>query len=208
MVTFPVNGGEPFRSRVVEAVGRHPHIERVTLAGSRAEGRAHTLSDWDFTVETHNFASVAPDMPLLCMPLHPLAQQWDRLSRACCWMLLLAGPVKVDLIFAEPHAPESAWQPNAANLAAIDAHFWDWVLWLRGKQAHQQTALVAAELRKMFGHILEPMGISRRPTSIDDAIATYRHARAALERTFGSAVPRTIEQAVYPAVSERRSAAP
>jgi hypothetical protein len=29
--------------------------------------------------------------------------QWDRLSRHWCYMMILAGPAKVDLIFGRPH---------------------------------------------------------------------------------------------------------
>jgi hypothetical protein len=37
----------------------------------------------------------------------------------------LAGPEKVDLIFAEPHALLPAWQVTAATMPGIDDHFWD-----------------------------------------------------------------------------------
>ncbi len=65
---------------MIRAVERHPHIARVALVGSRAEWRAHECSDWDLAVEAERFSSVAPDMPSVCAPLDPLAQQWDRLS--------------------------------------------------------------------------------------------------------------------------------
>jgi hypothetical protein len=32
-------------------------------------------------------------------PLHPVVAQWDRLSRSWCYMLVLAGPAKVALLF-------------------------------------------------------------------------------------------------------------
>src|SRR4051812_39710429 len=32
-----------------------------------------------------------------------------------------------------------SWMPG--NLQAIDAHFWDWMLWLRGKDARRKTRL-------------------------------------------------------------------
>jgi hypothetical protein len=51
-------------------------------------------------------------------------------------MLILGGPVKVDLIFAgQGHEHELPWKPSHETLAGIDAHFWDWMLWLRSKQA-------------------------------------------------------------------------
>jgi len=34
----------------IPALVTHPSIRSVRLIGSRAEGRAHELSDWDFAV--------------------------------------------------------------------------------------------------------------------------------------------------------------
>jgi len=45
--------------------------------GSRAEGRAHALSDWDLSVETADFDRFARDLPRLLEPFAPLAQFWD-----------------------------------------------------------------------------------------------------------------------------------
>ena len=110
--------------------------------GSRATGRAGPDSDWDFRVATRDFATVAAALPSLLAPLEPLAQQWDRLSDEQCWMLILRGPVKVDLIFPEePHVHEPSWVPSAENLGAIDAHLWDWLLWLRGKERSAKEEL-------------------------------------------------------------------
>ena len=61
---------------VSAALTVHPAVEAVTLTGSRAEGRSHELSDWDFVVEPDDFAAVATDLPRLFEPLAPLAQQW------------------------------------------------------------------------------------------------------------------------------------
>jgi len=61
-------------------------------------------------------------------PLHPVVAQWDRLSITWCYMLILAGPVKVDLIFAEPPARRPPWQITSASLPGIDGRFWDWLL--------------------------------------------------------------------------------
>src|ERR1700733_10174325 len=92
------------------------------------------MSDWDFRVVTADFAAVREAMPRLVVPLSPVVAQWDRLSRTWCYMLILTGPVKVDLIFGQPHAAQPPWQPSAATLRGIDDHFWDWALWLRSKQ--------------------------------------------------------------------------
>jgi hypothetical protein len=122
------------------------------------------------------------------------------LSPDYCWMLTLGGPVKVDLIFPdEPHAIEPPWQPTPENLAAIDAHFWDWMLWLSSKEAAGKDTVVTAELDKLFDHLLAPLGLNRRPSSIAEAITAYRDARDRAEREFDVAVTRNLEQAVAPA---------
>ena len=108
----------------------------MRLVGSRAEGRATPLSDWDFAVRASDFAVLEPDLAGLVEPLEPLVRQWDRLSDTQCYMLLLRGPVKVDLIFPdEPHAHEPPWQPAPETLQGIDGHLWDWLLWLTSKAA-------------------------------------------------------------------------
>ena len=116
-------------------------------------------------------------------------------------MLILPEPAKVDLIFPDqPHNNEPPWEPNAANLDAIDAHFWDWMLWLRSKQASGKTDLIASELEKLFDHLLLPIGVvGRRPRSIAEAITQYRDARGDTEKRFGVAVGRELEHEVSPA---------
>jgi hypothetical protein len=185
--------------RIVAAVEAHPAVREVRLIGSRAEGRATERSDWDFRVETNDFAAVADDLPRLCGAFDPLAQQWDRLSTEYCWMLMLHGPVKVDLIFVdEPHTDEPPWKPSPDNLAAMDAHFWDWMLWLRGKEEAGKEDLVAAELDKAFEHLLGPLGVRMAPSSIREALALYLNGRAQAERRFGRRVPRDLEAEVAP----------
>ena len=115
-------------------------------------------------------------------------------------MLIVRGPAKVDLIFPdEPHTTEAPWQPDRAELEAIEAHFWDWMLWLKGKEARGEIELIATELDKLFDHLLWPLGVERRPSSILDAIALYRAARDRAETRFGAVVDRELEHAVSPA---------
>lgn len=97
--------------------------------------------------------------------MRPVVAQWDRLSPTWCYMLILAGPAKVDLLFGYPHQPAAPWQVTASTLAGIDDHFWDWALWLRSKLARRDD-LVAAELRKLHQHLLGPMGAARAPASL------------------------------------------
>jgi len=177
-------------------------VRRIELAGSRAEGRETVWSDWDFRVETDDFATLAEALPMLLAPLDPLVQQWDRLSSEWCWMLILRDPVKVDLIFPdEPHADEPPWKPSADTLAGMDDHFWDWMLWLRGKEARGNADRVSAELGKLFEHLLEPLGVAGSPSSIGEAVAAYREARGRAEQRFGRTVRREVESAVAPVLS-------
>jgi hypothetical protein len=45
----------------------------------------------------------------------PVIAQWDRLSQHWCYLLVLAGPAKVDLIVDQPHPVASPWLVSAAN---------------------------------------------------------------------------------------------
>jgi hypothetical protein len=174
-------------------------VRGIRLVGSRADGGATQRSDWDFRVETSDFAVVADDVPRLCASLEPLAQQWDRLSAEYCWMLMLRGPVKVDLIFVdEPHADQPPWKPSRDNLAAIDGHFWDWMLWLKAKETAGKEELVATHLEKVFDHLLGPLGAERPPSSIREALTLYLEGRARAERRFGQRVSRDLEVEVAP----------
>ena len=183
----------PIGDRAIAAVERHSAVQEVRLVGSRAEGRANARSDWDFVVETDDFQAVAPAMAKLCEPLAPMAQQRDRLSDTFCWMVIVRGPHKLDFIFSEPHEHEPPWQPDATNLDAIDAHFWDWVVWLSSKVAAGKSELVDHELEKMWTHLLRPMVAEMRPRSLDDAVTVYLAARRRLERDFGVDVARDLE---------------
>jgi hypothetical protein len=185
---------------VIDAVGRHPAVRSVRLIGSRADGRANELSDWDFAVETEDFPVVAAALAELLAPLEPLAQQWDPLGERRCWMAMLRGPVKIDLIFDEPQAESPPWRPCPETLEPIDRHFWDWTLWLASKQAAGKDDLVRAELEKLFRHLLEPLGVERPPGSIGEAVELYRGARAAAEARFGVTVPRELDGEVAPAL--------
>jgi hypothetical protein len=112
-------------------------------------------------------------------------------------MLILDGPVKIDLLFlSEPHELEPPWQPGAATLEAIDRHFWDWFLWLRSKDAAGKTELLADELGKLWRHILRPLGAPSPPASLQTALTSYLTARAAAEERLGVEVSRRLEREV------------
>jgi hypothetical protein len=187
---------------VVAAVSSHPSVRSVVVAGSRAREDATRYSDWDFLVETDDFDAVAAAMPGLCNPLRPLGALWERTGGAAAYMLVVDGPTKIDLIFRQsarvlpPHVLE------AETLAEIDAHFWDWTLWLTSKLAAGKTDLVTEELAKMQGYILEPMGIEVVPATLPDAVAHYLDARDVAERRFGIIVARELGQQVERVVNE------
>ena len=107
---------------VLAAIGPHEAVRTIELAGSRAEGRATAFSDWDFVVATDDFPALARDLPDLCAPLAPLALQWDPLSPHQCWMLMLPGPTKVDLIFPDEPHPEAL----VSYLKGDDCHARGW----------------------------------------------------------------------------------
>jgi hypothetical protein len=192
--------------RIIACVEPDPAFRSIRLVGSRADGSATEFSDWDFRVEATDFAAAADALPHLLAPLRPLAQQWDRLSPEWCWMLIVGGPAKVDLIFPdEPHSNEPPWEPDRDNLEAIEAHFWDWMLWLKGKEASGKSELIASELDKLLEHLLAPLGVKRRPSSIATAIASYRDARDRAEQRLGVTVRRDLEVAVAPVFASLRS---
>jgi hypothetical protein len=148
-------------------------------------------------VVTDRFDDVARALPSLVAELDPLAQQWDRISAYPCYMLMLAGPVKVDLIFPdEPYESLPPWTVTAETLDGIDQHFWDWILWLASKREKGQDELVGRELAKMRDHLLGPLGVDRVPSSIEAAVERYRSARDEREREFGVEVSRRREREV------------
>jgi len=173
----------------------------VELCGSRASGTAGRYSDWDFRVATHDFAVFASELPGLVQGLDPLVEQWDRLSDEACFMLIVRGPAKVDLIFPDvPHDHEPPWVVDSSTLSGIDEHFWDWVLWLTSKVDAGKEPLVEAELITMHEHLLAPLGIPAPSVSLRDAVERYIAARDSWARRFGVIVDRRVEQEVLPIV--------
>jgi hypothetical protein len=188
-------------TRVPELLRRHSGVRRAELVGSRAGGTPTPLSDWDFAVETDDLAALAAALPELLAPLEPLAQQWDPLGEHPTYMLMLRGPTKVDVIFfAEAMQERPPWQVRADTLAAIDAHFWDWILWLAAKRARGREELVREELAKMHGYLLAPLGRETAPETIEEAVAGYLSLSARAQRRLGVDVPRALRDEVQPAL--------
>jgi hypothetical protein len=186
---------------VADALAGHDAVRRIRLVGSRAEGRAHTLSDWDFAVETDDFESVERALPTLVAPLEPIAEQWDPYSDHACYMLMLRGPTKVDLLFPDRAREWSdAWTVSPETLEAVDRHFWDWILWLEQKRVGGRDEVVATSLGDMYRLLLQPVGATVEPRSITEALETYLSARRERARAFGIQVSRELEREVLPAV--------
>ena len=171
-----------------------PAITAVNLVGSRAAGRAQPLSDWDFAVSVEDFGVVAERLPALVERLEPVAVQWDPLGTVRTFMLMLEGPVKVDLIFDVPQEEAPPWAPTEENRDLIDRHFWDWALWLAAKEAAGNTELVRSELERLHRHLLEPLGVGEAPRSLDEALTAYLAVRGE---------PSAIEREVLPAIRDR-----
>jgi hypothetical protein len=175
---------------VIAILEAHPAVRKVSFVGSRARGDATPFSDWDFRVETDDFPSLAPELPSLVEPLRPLVAQWDRLSDEQCYMLIVDGPQKVDFLFDEPHAHEPPHVASAETLSAIDAHFWDWTLWLTSKVASGKDDVVRTELAKMTDHVLGPLGAGTPPKTLSEAVDVYLAVRDEHEQRFDVRVPR------------------
>ena len=164
--------------RDTEAASAGPNRHERQLVGSRERGDANALSDWDFVVGTNDPGALREDIPNLAEPLNPLVRQWDRLSERWAYMLILKGGVKVDIeVEGTTQIDEPPWMVSAETLPGIDDHFWDWTLWLGSKCLKDDRDLITRELRKMFGHLLEPLGVRQVPESIGEAISGYIAAR-------------------------------
>ena len=175
---------------VQAAIAPHPSVTSVTLAGSRARGTETPLSDWDFQVETSDFEALSRALPELVDPLGPLSRQWDRYSPHPTYMLMMPGPIKLDLLFlGRVNEPRPPWTLSAETLPGIDDHFWDWVLWLASKQDEQ---LVREERALMHEQLLGPLGVPSVPANVEAAVDSYLAAREAAEHRFGVHVNRTL----------------
>jgi predicted nucleotidyltransferase len=191
-------------AQLVDLVGAVDGVDDVRLVGSRNRGDPTPLSDWDYEVTTTRFAEVAEALPAAVAPLQPLAAFWDPLGERPNFTVLLDGPVKVDLIFdGHPFTPSPPWVPAAATLAAIDAHFWDWSLWLGAKRARGQAELVGEQLAHLHHHLLAPMGATRPPADLDEAVATYVELRRRQEERLGVTVDHRLGDQVAASLATR-----
>lgn len=181
----------------IELVAPHPAVRSVELAGSRSRGTHDEVSDWDFAVDTPDFDAVARDLPALVEPLEPVGQQWEPIGHFPVYQVLLRGPTKIEYLFLDHRQePMPPLTPGRETLAAIDNHFWDWIWWLTTKAAIGRDDLVAEHLPQLHAHLLQPLGETAAPASIDAAIEAFVARRDAHERELGISVPRALEDEV------------
>lgn len=186
------------------AVEASEGVTSVTLGGSRARGTATDLSDWDLYLEGDHVRTVT-EIPALVGSLHPLAAFWEPLSERAGYMVVMSGPVKVDLFpVGARRQIQPPWVPSAGTLGAIDAHFWDWILWLGSKSLRGERELVGDELAKMHWFLLGPLGVVSSPTDLQDAIASYRQAQAEASEFLGVVVDPALGQQVSEALRRHR----
>ena len=152
---------------------KHPLVKSVGLTGSHSRNEATEWSDWDFLIEVSDFDSFIPSLPALFQDLRPLSWLWDPLSRHRIFMMILKGPLKIDIIFDLPHEAELPWLVNKDSIIDIDRHFWDWIWWIAGKKIRGKEDLVKNELEKMYQFILLPLGGSECPVAVEDAVKEY-----------------------------------
>lgn len=185
--------------QVARAVRAHPSVGEIQLTGTWPRGAAVGPYGWDFSVTTADFGGLAADLPALVAGFDPLAAQWDRLGDLERFKLVLSGPIKIDLLFPDmPHAWDPPWRAGPDTLAAMDAHFWDWALWLVGKCHEGKGDRVLGELLTLTRHLLEPMGVPVFPTDLELAADGYVRARDRLELRYGIRVPRRLEAEIRP----------
>lgn len=183
-------------TKVRAALTQHLFVREVRLAGSRARGCPSPLSDWDFEIDSDDPRAVADALPTLVQPLEPIIAQFDRLSYTTNYMLLLRGPIKIDLIFPDlPWTKLPPWVVSRDTLTAIDAHFWDWIFWLASK-VEKNDAGVPHQYELMSRHLLAPTGGTEMPNSIEAAVRMYREARSTRESEYGIESPRDAEHEV------------
>jgi hypothetical protein len=186
----------------IALVAAHPAVTRAGLAGSRSRGTHDELSDWDFAIETPDFAAVARDLPTLVAALAPLGAQWEPLGHFPVYQVMLRGPTKVEYLFLQYRQdPSRPRQPRRETLPAIDTHFWDWIWWIGTKAAVRRTDLVAEHLGQLHEHLLRPLGVSTAPKSVDAAIQAYLGRRRLLEHDYGMSLSTALGEEVTAALA-------
>lgn len=111
-------------------------------------------------------------------------------------MLVVRGPHKVDFLTDVRNEQQPRWTVKPETLSGIDAHFWDWMLWLASKHLRGREQLVREELEKLHDYLLAPMGAREQPCDINSAVAVYNRVRRRRERQLGVTLPNTLRTEV------------
>jgi predicted nucleotidyltransferase len=192
---------------IVEIVPRlltkHPAVRQVVLTGSRMRGDATEWSDWDFVVETTNFEAVSIALPSLTESLEPLTHLWDPLSRHLTYMMILKGPIKVDICFDLLQQQRPPWVIDSDTISQVNSHFWDWILWIASKEASGKKDLSVKEYEKMYHYLLAPLGCLRSPDSIEEAVRVYLAAFRRQKSLLNAEVDQTLETEVIKGLRDR-----
>lgn len=193
--------GEPNAvSAIREALDGSSVVSFVVLGGSRARGEATELSDWDIYLKGDSKA-MTEEIPALVASFGPLAAFWDPLAEEAGYMVVMDGPTKVDVFpVGASRQIQPPWRLSGDSLASIDAHFWDWTLWLGSKALRGQRQLVSDELAKMHWFLLAPLGVASVPVSLDEAVASYDRARAQAMAALGVVVQQELGRQVSEAL--------
>jgi hypothetical protein len=163
-------------------------VSSVTLGGSRSRERATELSDWDLYLEGDPEAMMVA-VPAVIASFGPLGAFWEPLAEEAGYMVVMDGPIKVDVFpIGARRQIQPPWVVSAQTLVAIDGHFWDWSLWLGGKALRGERELVVDELAKMHRFLLAPLGVVSAPASLDEAVAAYFRTRAIAVDALGAPV--------------------
>jgi hypothetical protein len=174
---------------VVESIRRHPHVKSVMLVGSRAEKTATSLSDWDFVIDSEEPKRIFEDLPAIVGSFAPLGALWDPLADDHRnYIAVFPSLVTLDLHLDLPPPAHVPWTVSGETLAAVDTHFWNWALWLKGKTVHGRDELVAVELLKMHRFLLHPLGCESPPTTLRESVSCYLDARKNAETKTGVAL--------------------
>jgi predicted nucleotidyltransferase len=171
----------------------HPAVRIAAITGSRMRGDATEWSDWDFLVEVIDFEAVSAALPVITKSLKPLSHLWDPLSRHAVYMIILRGPVKIDIIFDRPHEKKPPWTINSYTIMQVNSHFWDWILWIASKEAQGARDMVGKEFKKMYDYLLAPMGCPKSPGSVEGAVRDYLAALEKQKRLFNVEVDPALE---------------
>jgi hypothetical protein len=181
---------------VPDLLKMHPAVRWVNLVGSRSEGLALKYSDWDFLVDTTDFDAVSTALPSLTLKLDPLSHLWDPLSHQSVYMMILRGPTRVDIIFDHRQQQKPPWTVNSETIIPINSHFWDWILFIASKEAKGSMDIVSKELRKMYPYLLAPLGCTRIPDSVEEAVREFILLFGEHKRLFNIVVDPALETEV------------